>query len=60
MPPADFNFGFGDFAFSPDRTRLSAWGQLGWTAGSDSSYTATLVVDAAGLPLLPTNELQQG
>ena len=48
MPPADFNFGFGDFAFSPDRTRLYAWGQLGWTAGSDSSYTATLVVDAAG------------
>jgi hypothetical protein len=41
-------FGFGDFALTPDKTALFAWGQYGWTAGSMSSNVARFAVNGDG------------
>jgi hypothetical protein len=42
-------YGFGDFALSPDRKNLVAWVQYGWSAGWAGCYLARFTVSDAGL-----------
>ena len=42
-------YGFGDFAVSPDRKTLIGWVQYGWTAGWAGSYLARFSVSDSGL-----------